>query len=226
VPHYELTIVRKTPDECKAIVEDGALIAYDLKQDFGISGHYTYAIANPVYSPRPYADMSDYYLPTALKDVVPDFPKAKEVRPEPFEKFTAAQDLFSCLLPVGWKRSSADPEGDAKAGIYEVQLQREGLATPEDGEKYYFPHPLMYVDVRVSAKGEYVLAATSKYGAGNMAFVLLDKQGEVVWREKRSGNLSWEVKAYGWFLFDGSGFEIYDLKSKSFMKRRFPARKR
>lgn len=183
-------------------------------------------LPTPFIPPRPYADMSDYYLPKIVKDAVTDLPLPREVRPEPFEKFTAAQDFFFCLLPVGWTRSSADPEGDAKAGIYEVQLQREGLATPEDREKYYFPHPLMYVDVRVSAKGEYVLAATSKYGTGNMAFVLLDKQGEVVWSEKRLGNLSWEVKAYGRFLFDGSGFEIYDLKSKSFMKRRFPARKR
>ncbi|AOS83948.1 hypothetical protein BIU88_07175 [Chlorobaculum limnaeum] len=78
----------------------------------------------------------------------------------------------------------------------------------------------------VSVNGDYTLAATSKYGTGNMAFVLIDKQGKTIWSEKRSGNLSWEVKAYGRFLFDGSGFEIYDLKSKSFMKRRFPAPKR
>ncbi len=144
-PHYELTIVRKVPDECKAIVEDGTVIAYDLKQDLGISGHYTYTITNPVYSPRPYADTSDYYLPNALKDAVPDFPKVTEVRPEPFEKYTARPDFFSCLVPVDWTRSAADPEGDAKAGIYQVQLTRDGLARPEDGEKYSFPRPLIYV---------------------------------------------------------------------------------
>jgi hypothetical protein len=220
-----LTIVRKTPDECKAIVEDGALIAYDLKRDLGISGNYTYVITNPVSSAHPFADTSEYYLPKIVKDAVTDLPLPREVRSEPFEKFTAAQDFFFCLLPVGWTRSY-DPAGDAKAGIHQIQLTKTGLARPEDGEKFYSPHPLMYVDVRVSAKGEYVLAATSKYGAGNMAFVLLDKQGEVVWSEKRSSNLSWAVNAYGRFLFDGSGFEIYDFKSKSFMKRRFPARKR
>ena len=75
----------------------------------------------------------------------------------------------------------------------------------------------------VSAKGEYTLAATSKYGTGNMEFVLLDRQGKAIWREKRARNLSWEVKVYGRFLSEGKGFEIYDLRSKMYMKRRFPA---
>jgi hypothetical protein len=78
-------------------------------------------------------------------------------------------------------------------------------------------------DLRVSVKGEYVLAATSKYGTGNMEFVLIDKQGKTIWSEKRLRNLSWEVKMYVRFLPDGKGFEIYDLRSKNYMKRRFPA---
>ena len=143
-PHYELTIVRKVPDECKAIVEDGVVLAYDLKRDLGISGNYTYAITNPVSSPRPFADTSEYYLPKVLKDAVTDVSLPREVRPEPFEKFTVARDFFSCLLPAGWTRSY-DPAGDAKAGIYQIRLTRDGLANPEDGEKYYFPHPLIYV---------------------------------------------------------------------------------
>jgi hypothetical protein len=78
-------------------------------------------------------------------------------------------------------------------------------------------------DLRVSANGDYTLAATSKYGTGNMAFVLFDQQGRAAWSETRSHNLSWEVKVYGRFLADGKGFEIYDLKSKTWMPRRFPA---
>lgn len=81
-------------------------------------------------------------------------------------------------------------------------------------------------DLRVSANGEYTLAATSKYGTGNMEFVLFDNQGRAVWSEKRSRNLSWDVKVYGRFLSDGKGFEIYDLKSKIFMKHRIPIQKR
>lgn len=77
-------------------------------------------------------------------------------------------------------------------------------------------------DLRVSANGDYALAATSKYGTGNMEFVLFDRQGKPIWSEKRSRNLSWEVKIYGRFLSDGKGFEIYDLKSKTYLKRRIP----
>jgi hypothetical protein len=78
----------------------------------------------------------------------------------------------------------------------------------------------------VSARGEYTLAATSKYGTGNMEFVLFDKQGRTIWSEKRSRNLSWDVKIYGRFLPDGKSFEIYNLKTKMYMKRRFPTEKR
>ena len=79
-----------------------------------------------------------------MRDVVTDIPIPRELRPEPFEQFTAARDYFSCLLPTGWKQYH-DPAGDAKAGIHQVRLTREGLARPEDGEKYYFPQPLIYV---------------------------------------------------------------------------------
>lgn len=152
-PHYELTIVRKTPDECKAIIEDGAVIAYDLKRDLGISGNYTYAITNPVSSAHPFADTSEYYLPKIVKDAVTDIPLPREVHPEPFEKFTVARNFFSCLLPVGWTRSY-DPAGDAKAGIHQIQLTKTGLASPEDGEKFYFPHPLIYVGYYAPSNSE------------------------------------------------------------------------
>lgn len=78
----------------------------------------------------------------------------------------------------------------------------------------------------VIANGDYTLAATSKYGTGNMEFVLFDRQGKAIWSEIRSRNLSWEVKIYGRFLSDGKGFEIYDLKSNTYMKRRIPSENR
>lgn len=81
-------------------------------------------------------------------------------------------------------------------------------------------------DLRASASGEYVLAATSKYGVGDMEFVLLDSQGRAIWREKRSRNLSWEIKMYVRFYPEGKWFGIYDLKSKTYMKRRIPTETR
>jgi hypothetical protein len=47
-PHYLLTLIRTVPDECKAIVDDGELITYDLQKDFGITGNSAYSITNPV----------------------------------------------------------------------------------------------------------------------------------------------------------------------------------
>ena len=81
-------------------------------------------------------------------------------------------------------------------------------------------------DLRASASGEYVLAATSKYGTGDMEFVLLDSQGRTIWREKRSRNLSWEVNRYVRFFPEENCFGIYDLKSKTYMKRRIPTETR
>ncbi|MGC8773720.1 MAG: hypothetical protein ACP5R6_00435 [Chlorobaculum sp.] len=246
-PHYELTIVRKVPDECKAIVEDGTVIAYDLKQDLGISGHYTYTITNPVYSPRPYADTSDYYLPNALKDAVPDFPKVTEVRPEPFEKYTAAQNFFSCLLPVDWKRSPADPEGDAKAGIYQVQLTKEELAKPEDGEKYYFPHPLIYVGYYAPGNSEgktyesyladYDRLRQKNAGSKKSSYSKPEKTtiagreatiiGYEVWQEIPRGPLfvtKYWLKARLVVVKDGHGFYVLAFKSpKEFYDESLPA---
>jgi hypothetical protein len=49
-PHYVLTIIRTKPDECKAIVDDGTLILFDMEKDLGIKGNYTYSLTNHVYS--------------------------------------------------------------------------------------------------------------------------------------------------------------------------------
>lgn len=50
-PHYILTIVRIVADDCKAIVDGGTPILFDLETDLGIRGYYTYSIANQVLSP-------------------------------------------------------------------------------------------------------------------------------------------------------------------------------
>ena len=47
-PHYLLTIIRIRPDECKAIVDDGVLVLFDLEKDLGLTGDFTYSITNRV----------------------------------------------------------------------------------------------------------------------------------------------------------------------------------
>jgi len=53
-PHYVITIYRVRIDECKAIVEDGVLITFDLEKDLGIKGPCTYSITNRIYSVAPF----------------------------------------------------------------------------------------------------------------------------------------------------------------------------
>jgi len=49
-PHYVLTIKRIKVDECKAIVDNGTLILFDMEKDLGIRGDFIYSLTNPVYS--------------------------------------------------------------------------------------------------------------------------------------------------------------------------------
>jgi len=49
LPHYELTIYRVQPDDCKMIVHDGVEISFDLVKDLEITGPCTYSVTNWVY---------------------------------------------------------------------------------------------------------------------------------------------------------------------------------
>ncbi len=74
-PHYVLTIYRVKADECKAIVDKGAVIAWDLEKDLGLKGNFTFSVRNMVYSvTHPFDDDSeeDSFLPIIKKQ----FPQA------------------------------------------------------------------------------------------------------------------------------------------------------
>jgi hypothetical protein len=49
-PHYILSVHRIRPDECKAIVDEGVLIFWELDNDLGIKGNFTFSVRNMVYS--------------------------------------------------------------------------------------------------------------------------------------------------------------------------------
>mgnify|MGYP001213018001 CR=1 FL=1 len=49
LPHYEFTIYRVQPDDCKMIVHDGVEITFDLVKDLEITGPCTYSVTNWVY---------------------------------------------------------------------------------------------------------------------------------------------------------------------------------
>jgi hypothetical protein len=48
VPHHVLTIYRIRRDACKALLMDGVELKFDLSKDLGLSGFYTYSVANTI----------------------------------------------------------------------------------------------------------------------------------------------------------------------------------
>jgi hypothetical protein len=48
--HYVLTLNRIKPDNCKALFPDGTPVLFDLEKDFGLSGVFSYSLANKVRS--------------------------------------------------------------------------------------------------------------------------------------------------------------------------------
>lgn len=46
--HYILTITRIIPDDCKALLDDGVVIEYDLEKDLGLKGNYAVSVKNMV----------------------------------------------------------------------------------------------------------------------------------------------------------------------------------
>lgn len=77
-PHYVLTVNRIKPDECKAIVDDGTLILYDLKKDFGIKGAFTYSLTNRVNSSSRVPVWDESLLSVIEKHFVLTFPNSGE----------------------------------------------------------------------------------------------------------------------------------------------------
>ena len=144
VPHYLLTIVRVRPDECKAIIDDGVLLLFDLARDVGLTGDFTYSITNPVYSLSRVQPSENSLLSIIERYFTLEPPRSGGAEPEPFTEFSMDHGYFTCYLPTRWKLER-DPEGDEKAGIFEVRLTASEKAKPEDGESYFFPDPLIYV---------------------------------------------------------------------------------
>ena len=143
VPHYVLTIKRIKPDECKAIVDDGTLILFDMEKDIEIKGNFTYLLTNRVFSSSR-VQLSEESLRSLIEKYLTfDIPEIKEIKPEPYTTFMMEHDYFTCLIPASWKLKR-DKEGSEKAGIFEIKLTKQGKAKPEDGERYFFPDPFIY----------------------------------------------------------------------------------
>jgi hypothetical protein len=70
-PHYILTVSRVAVDECKAIVDDGIVLVWDLEKDIGLRGPFTFYVRNRVDSGYPpCAHDGEGSLVSAVKDHV------------------------------------------------------------------------------------------------------------------------------------------------------------
>lgn len=80
-PHYVLTINRVAPDECKAIVDEGMVISWDLEKDLGLKGSFTYSVRNMVYSVyQPFEDEESFLFIVAkhFGIAIPQKPKPRQ----------------------------------------------------------------------------------------------------------------------------------------------------
>lgn len=75
MPHYILTINRVSKDECKAIIDVGIPIFWDLEKDLGLKGDFTFSVRNMVYSVS-YPFLSDADEESFLSVVKKHFPNA------------------------------------------------------------------------------------------------------------------------------------------------------
>ncbi|MHC1696955.1 MAG: hypothetical protein AB9919_02580 [Geobacteraceae bacterium] len=141
--HYALSIKRIRADECKAIVEGGTLILFDLEKDLGIQGNFTYSVTNHVYSSSGERMWDESLWSVIEKNFTVNLPAMKEIRPEPYETFMMDHDYFTCLIPTRWKLER-DKAGDEKSGIFEIKQTMPDKAKPEDGERYFVPDPFIY----------------------------------------------------------------------------------
>jgi hypothetical protein len=197
-PHYTITIIRIKPDECKAIVDDGTLILFDLEKDLG-TGDFTYSITNRVFSSSKSPSSAESLFSIIEKYFTLDFPAVKEIKPEPFDKFVMDHDYFTCYLPANWKLER-DREGDEKAGIFEINLTMPEKAKPEDGEKYFFPDPLIYVgyysndpqqnQTYESYLKDYEELALKREGSEKSRY---EKRKPIKFNEKEASEITYEV---------------------------------
>lgn len=140
--------------------------------------------------------------------------------------------LFSAGMPtkdeLRWvRKTSLSPEGNFIAlGEHGKEHARITLFDALTGELLWETSAGLpdIVQLKVSEKGKYVLAATSRQNDGDMEFILLDRRGNVFRQRSVAENLSYEVGNYLQFSADLSGFGVLELKSGRFLHETIPQR--
>jgi hypothetical protein len=81
-PHFVLTIIRIKPDECKAVVDGGTLVLFDLEKDLGLKGDFTYSLTNKVFSSAKIKSSDKSLLSIIEKYFTPKSAEFKEIKTE------------------------------------------------------------------------------------------------------------------------------------------------
>jgi hypothetical protein len=140
VPFYTITIKRVKADTCKALIDGGVYLVFDVAKDLGLNGKFYYKLANPIL---PIANNNENSLLSVIKnhyDFKPNLPK--ETKPQPFSSFTMTNNYFSCLIPTNWELIR-DQDSDVKTGIYDIKLIKQEKT--ENNGITALPEALIYI---------------------------------------------------------------------------------
>jgi hypothetical protein len=89
---YVLTVLRKTPDECKRLPEQ-IVLYFDLEKDLGLTGKFTYSLSNKIFPAA---------IPDSLTSIVEKYftlEKAKTAKPEEAEPATGTVKTEASFPP-------------------------------------------------------------------------------------------------------------------------------
>jgi len=95
-------------------------------------------------------------------------------------------------------------DGREKAKIYLYEFSSANLLWANE---YGFENA---VEIEILGKGSPVLVATFDYNSGDMLFVMLNINGDMLWQKKIEKNFSWDIKDYLHLNDKGQSFEIFD----------------
>lgn len=102
-------------------------------------------------------------------------------------------------------------DGREKAKLYLYEFESANLLWLKD---YGFEK---MVEIEISDKDGSILTATFNYNSGDMLFVLLNIDGDMLWQKKIEKNFSWDIKDYLHLSDNGENFEIFDRASRKYI---------
>ncbi|MFH1691814.1 MAG: hypothetical protein ABIC68_04510 [Candidatus Omnitrophota bacterium] len=117
------------------------------------------------------------------------------------DAFVMAADGSYCIVASHWR-----DQGEARLRLYDCRTgnlvwRRSYMLEREIIEP---------VQVRIANGGRMILVAAYNYSTADMAYFVLDKQGDILWQESFYHNFTWDKKDYIRMDEKGFNFEVFD----------------